>query len=314
MARTLRFAVAGSLALLSAACDGATTGSTDATSLASAFITTPAGFGATTSSYTSSDSANADTTGGYRGGGRHHGGPGGPGGHHDGDGCGANGLLMGFDFMGGGLGLDFMGGRGHGRPFDFTNLQGTCTTANGVTSCTSTQHGLDFVRTYAFTTAGGAAQTAFDSTTNTVVQTTRVTGTTTRRDSVTAVVDHSSQRTVSGLAAGSTQRTVSGTSAGTENLSGVDSAGVAFTAVRVIGDSISGIVIPVQNGRPTYPTAGTVIRSLRVTLTSAGATTQSARREVITYDGTATAKVVITHDGETKNCTLPLPHGRLTCQ
>jgi hypothetical protein len=82
----------------------------------------------------------------------------------------------------------------------------------------------------------------------------------------------------------------------------------------VIADSISGIVIPVQSGRATYPTAGTVVRSLRVTLTSAGATTQSARREAITYDGTATARVVITHDGETRSCTLPLPHGRLTCE
>jgi hypothetical protein len=35
---------------------------------------------------------------------------------------------------------------------------------------------------------------------------------------------------------------------------------------------------------------------------------------VITYDGTATAKVVITQDGTTQNCTLPLPRGRLTCQ
>jgi hypothetical protein len=34
---------------------------------------------------------------------------------------------------------------------------------------------------------------------------------------------------------------------------------------------------------------------------------------VITYDGSATAKVVITLNGVTENCTLPLPHGRLAC-
>ena len=39
-----------------------------------------------------------------------------------------------------------------------------------------------------------------------------------------------------------------------------------------------------------------------------------SRREVITYDGTSTAKVVITKDGATKNCTMPLPFGRLQCQ
>ena len=40
---------------------------------------------------------------------------------------------------------------------------------------------------------------------------------------------------------------------------------------------------------------------------------KSTRREVITYDGSNTAKIVITHDTKTKNCTLPLPHGHLTC-
>src|SRR5207302_126281 len=39
----------------------------------------------------------------------------------------------------------------------------------------------------------------------------------------------------------------------------------------------------------------------------------SSRKEVVTYDGSATAKVVITKNGTTKNCTLPLPFGRLNC-
>ena len=42
--------------------------------------------------------------------------------------------------------------------------------------------------------------------------------------------------------------------------------------------------------------------------------TSTSRREVITYNGTNTATVAITQDGTTKNCTLPLPRGRLTCQ
>ena len=37
------------------------------------------------------------------------------------------------------------------------------------------------------------------------------------------------------------------------------------------------------------------------------------RREVITYDGTAVAKVAITQNGTTKNCTRPLPRGPLSC-
>jgi hypothetical protein len=45
---------------------------------------------------------------------------------------------------------------------------------------------------------------------------------------------------------------------------------------------------------------------------AAPATTQ--RREVITFDGSAIAKMVVTKDGVTRNCTIPLPHGRPTCQ
>jgi hypothetical protein len=65
----------------------------------------------------------------------------------------------------------------------------------------------------------------------------------------------------------------------------------------------------------SYPTAGTVIRAMSATVTVSGQSpSTSSRREVITYDGSATAKVVITQDGTTQNCTLPLPHARLTCQ
>lgn len=316
MARSVTFALVGALAVLTAACSDTTTPSQDAISIDAAFVSTPTGFASTTSSYTSSDSSTSDTARGYRHGGRGgRGDRGGHRGHRDGDGCGANGLLLGFDFMGGGLGLDFLGGRGgRGRPFDFSGTSGNCSTAGGLTTCTSTRNGLTVTRVLAFSNASGAVQSAYDSTTNTVKVQTRVAGTTTRRDSVTAVVSHSSERTVSGLASGSTRRTVSGNSSGTENLSGKDSAGVAFTATRVIGDTIVGIVVPVQSGRATYPTAGTVTRSLRVAVTSAGSTKNSSRREVITYDGSSTARVVITKDGATRNCTLPLPHGRLSCQ
>jgi hypothetical protein len=317
MTRTLPLALVGALAVLGAACSDTTGTTQDALEVDAAFVSTPTGFGATSNSFSSDSSGGMEH--GYRHGGRRggrdgrHGGPGGPGGHHPGRG--PNGLPAGFDFMGGGLRLDFLGGPRDGRrPFDFGGASGDCTAAGGVTTCTSTHSGLTITRTLAFTSASGAAQAAFDSTTNAVRVRTSVSGTTVRRDSVTAVVSHASEQTVSGLARGSTQRTVSGTSAGTENLAGKDSAGVAFTATRAIGDTIVGIVIPVQSGRPSYPTAGTVTRSLRVSVTSAGTTKSSSRREVITYDGSSTAKVVITRDGATRTCTLPLPHGRPSCQ
>jgi hypothetical protein len=82
-----------------------------------------------------------------------------------------------------------------------------------------------------------------------------------------------------------------------------------------MGDATSGLVVPIDAGRPTYPTAGSVTRSMKVVVTYDGKSpTTSSRSEVITYDGSATAKLVITQDGVVKNCTVPLPHGRPSCQ
>jgi hypothetical protein len=139
-----------------------------------------------------------------------------------------------------------------------------------------------------------------------------VSGTVTRRDSSVSTVHHVSDQTVTGLAVGSTQRTVNGASRGDESTTGNSSSG-AFTAVRAVGDSIRGLVIPLENGRPTYPTAGTVIRQMKVTVTIAGQATTKERREVITYDGSNTATLVIMQDGTTKTCKLPLPRGIPSC-
>ena len=49
-----------------------------------------------------------------------------------------------------------------------------------------------------------------------------------------------------------------------------------------------------------------------VTIGTAAAQT-TTRREVVTYDGSATAKLTITQDGTTKSCTIALPRGRPSC-
>lgn len=132
--------------------------------------------------------------------------------------------------------------------------------------------------------------------------------------SATTTIQSTSDRTVSGLAQGSTQRTVNGTSAGQESTAGTSSRG-QFTATRMVGDTTRGLVVPVQaNGQP-YPTAGTVVRAIQATLTYAGqAAATLSRREVVTYDGSTTAKVEITENGTTRSCTRPLPRGGLSCQ
>jgi len=134
-----------------------------------------------------------------------------------------------------------------------------------------------------------------------------------RRDNDTSFVHDSSDRTVTGLAPGKKQRTVNGVSRGMETIHGTNSTG-SFVAIRTIGDTVTGVVIPVKVDSATFPTAGKVIRAAQVTVTYSGQSpTTSSRREVVTYDGSDTATIVITQDGTTKNCTMPLPHGRMVC-
>jgi hypothetical protein len=244
--------------------------------------------------------------------------------HHDGvnndgdhDGPGWGGL------MGGGLGQAWIGGIGFGPglgrgPFgDFDDANGcafsTTTNRNDCAAITRAG-GLTINRSYSFLDGAGNVEQAFDpSNTNTVNVKNSVTGTVTHHSTATSTVNSSSDFTVVGLASGSTQRTVDGTASGSETTTGTRG-GVAFTVARTADDKTVGLVIPIQDGRPTYPTAGTVTRSMSATVTKDGsAPSTSSRSEVITYDGSATANVVITQDGVTKNCTKPLPHGRLTC-
>jgi len=208
--------------------------------------------------------------------------------------------------MGGGMGADFRGegdrGRGPGRgPFGFgVNIDANCTVASGDVTCTRTINGLTAVTIYTIKDAAGAAQSKVG------------------RDGskVSATVSVSSDRTVTGLAPSSTQRTVNGTSRGTENSSGTNRDGQAFTSVRLSADTTTNLVVPVSTSgsAPAFPKSGKVVRYMKVTSTVAGSTaTTRERREVIEYDGSATAKVTITHDGTTKNCTISLPGGRPNC-
>lgn len=225
--------------------------------------------------------------------------------------------------MGGGIGEGWIGGIGFGSgfghgPFGDFDEDESCAfsaTSNRLECGPETHGGLTVTRSFSFLDASGAVQQKFIwGTTNTVNVQRTVSGTRKHHETATSTVNSSSDLTVTGLAAGSTQRTVDGKAAGTETTTGTKD-GVAFTATRVAGDTTSGLIIPIQDGRPTFPTAGTVIRAMEATITHDGqAPSTSSRREVVTFDGSSTAKVVITQDGVTKNCTKPLPHGPLSCQ
>jgi len=270
--------------------------------MASTFSAAPAGFEQTTSSFIGTEGIGAFEPS-FGGRGR---GPGGFGTFGFGPG-------FGIGFMGGGLDGAFLG-----EPLHPFNAGKNCvySSSAGIVACAdTTRDGLIVNRALKLTSARGQSQSTIDSTTNTIVTTVAVNGTATRRDSSTSAISETSTQTLGGLAKGSTQHTVDGSSAGTETTTGTSPEG-AFTAKRVAGDTVKGILIPVSTVDPfkTYPTAGTIIRSMSATVTISGQSpATSTRREVITYDGSPTAKVVISQNDSTQSCTVPLPRGRLTC-
>jgi len=286
--------------------------SEEALALSQAFATLPAGFTFTTNSFAANESVGDAFLPRMNG-------QGGPGGERRGERGGLD-RVDGHGMMGG-LGPDFFGGVGFGRgighgPFGGLVLRGTCAfnSGSGRVECSDTRGGLTIVASASYKTAGGTVQQAPDSTTDAVNVQTSVTGTVTRRDSAVSTINHTSNRTVTGLSSTATQRTVNGTARGEESTSGKTDSGVVFTATRLVGDTTTGLVIPIVSGKPTYPTAGKVIRQMKATVTLAGGSpTTRERREVITYDGSATATLVITKDGTTKTCKLPLPRGVPSC-
>jgi len=309
-----------------------------ASALTGAFSTVPVGYGDLTSSFVGTPASAVPAAGLWLGGGR--------------DGGLARSSLMGGGIQGAFVGDGGGFGRGLAGPFGGgLSCTSTFNAASGRVVCDAvTQNGLTITRSAQYKNAAGTVQQAFDSaTTNSVNVQSSVTGTVTYTPdsssnrgpgrggrggacwgdgrgpgglllgdtativSATTNVNNVSERTVTGLASGSTQRTVNGASRGQESTTGTSSRGT-FTATRVAGDTTTGVIIPVTTDGKSYPTAGTVIRAMQASLTYTGQDAATvSRREVITYDGSATAKVVITENGTTRNCTRPLPRGPLTC-
>ena len=339
MNRTVaRLMFAGLPVLAAAGCSDSTglNSALNQAALQAALTTVPIGFGDLSTSFVGTAASTAGSAGVWVGGG------------HDAgfDHAGLMGGGLHDDFAGGVIFSSRGGNRG---PFG-GGLPCTATfnAATGRVVCADvTNHGITVSRSAQYLTSAGAVQQAFDTlTTNSVNVQSAVAGTltfnraadsassddhgkdswgrgrgeggrllgdTSRILTASTVIATSSNRTTTGLAQGSTQRTVNGTSSGNESTTGTSSRG-SFTATRTVGDTTTGLVIPVSTTTATYPTAGTVIRSIQATLAYTGSAAVSlVRREVVTYDGTATAKVVITENGTTKNCTRALPHGSLTC-
>jgi hypothetical protein len=294
------------LAAVTACADTTANNALDANAFGAAFNVVPAAFTNVESSFmggTETEGFIGDAAGEMRHQGRGH-----RGGGHGRGGPGFGGL------MGGGLFHGLEGLAGGGRPGS-VDLTGCTLSGARVTCPDETRNGVTITRSFAFATATGTAQAAPDATTNSVNATKTVAGTMTRRNGEVSTVNHTSDRTVTGLAEGSTQRTINATSSGTETTTFENRDGVSVTLQHSASDAVRNVIVPVTNGTQSYPTAGTVERSMTVTITEEGSAPETlTRSEVLTYDGSATAKLVIIVNGATKTCSLPLPHGRPVCE
>jgi hypothetical protein len=328
MSRTTRVLFTGTTALALAACaDFTSSGADNTLELSPVFQSVPAGFSATMSSFDSAGDLGmpffpSDLRGDALGGG---GGPDSARRHDDrrGDGDrrhgfggpGIRGILM-----GGGLGKDFLGlspfGRGRRGPFSAFHLPDSCTfdaTSGRVTCPDKVRDWITIASSYKFEDAAGVAQPKYDTAATDLVNArVAVNGTKVRRDSSTSTISHRSDATVTGLATGSTERTLDGTAAAMETTTGVRDS-IAFSLVRTASDTVTGLVIPLKEDRPTIPSAGVVIRNMGISITKAGETRSKTRREQITFDGTNVVSVIITQDGVTHNCTITLPGRKLVC-
>ena len=341
-----RLSIAGLATLAVVACSDSTGSSNDtltASALAAALGSVPIGYGDLTSSFIGAAASDAPAAGLWLGGGREA--------RFDRGELMGGGMRD--EFLGG---VMFDGRGGHRGPFGGgLGCSGTFDAASGRVVCAdAVRNGITVKRSAQYKDAAGAVQQAFDTLTTNSVNTQsstsgtltfdraadsasdrgpgggfggehhwgrgrgpegRLLGDTSTVLTASTTINSSSSRTVTGLAQGSTQRTVNGASAGTESTTGTSTRG-SFTASRTVGDTTSGLVIPVATSTTTrpYPTAGATIRSIQASLQYTGESAVSlTRREVVTYDGSATAQVVITENGTTKNCTKPLPRGRLSC-
>src|SRR5689334_4738627 len=292
MNRTLtRLSVAGLATLAVVGCTDTTSSSNSALSasaLAAALGSVPVGYGELASSFIGASASDAPAAGLWLGGGREA--------RFDrGDLMGGgmrDEFLGGIMFEGRGghrgpFGGPFGGGLG---------CTGTFDAGSGRVACADvTRNGITVKRSAQYKDAAGAVQQAFDTlTTNSVNTQSSTSGTLTfdrAADSASnrgpgggfggehhwgrgrgpegkllgdtstvltasTTINSSSSRTVTGLAQGSTQRTINGASAGTESTTGTSSRG-SFSASRTVGDTTTGLVIPVASSStgPAYPTA-----------------------------------------------------------
>jgi hypothetical protein len=202
--------------------------------------------------------------------------------------------------------------------------------ASGQFGCADARKGnVNLTRKVIFRDADGNVQSSFDKTTTASVEVqTSADGTTSRPGGGTATIHRTGDMITSGLAGEETTHTLNGTEQGTVDGAWTLPDGTMATESTTISDSTHNLVIPVPaksdgmrpggpgaglNVPPPFPLSGSRTHATTTTSTRGSETKTTSLTRTETFDGTGVVQVVITINGETKNCTVDLVSHTNTC-
>jgi hypothetical protein len=199
--------------------------------------------------------------------------------------------------------------------------------STGQFSCPDTHKGgLSLTRKVILRDAAGNVQSSFDKTTTESIEVqTSADGTTARPGGGTATIHRTGDMITSGLAGEETTRTLNGTEQGTVDAAWTLPDGTSATETTTISDSTQNLVMPVPAKTdggglqppplpaPRFPLSGSRTHSTTTTSTKGTETKTSSSSRTETFDGSGIVQVVMTVNGQTKNCTVDLASHTSTC-
>jgi len=185
--------------------------------------------------------------------------------------------------------------------------------------------GLSLTRKFILRDAAGNIQSSFDKTTTESIEVqTSADGTISRPGGGTVTIHRTGDMTTSGLAGTETTHTLNGTEQGTVDGAWTLPDGTKATENTTIADSTQNMVIPVpvKDGggtmqppppAPRFPLSGSRTHATTTTSTKGTETKSTSSSRTETFDGTGIVQVVMTVNGQTKNCTVDLSNHTSTC-
>jgi hypothetical protein len=176
------------------------------------------------------------------------------------------------------------GGWQDGCPFDAPSGRFVCPT--------QTRENMTMARSYAFKTAAGQAQSAYDAATTESANFRSTLSGAVTHDGWSATISRERDMTESGLAGAETQHTINGVGSGTESRSRHTDGGDRSYTMSTVA-TFTNVVVPFPRSRGEWPVSGTVTRAVTATRDGAAGSETRTRTTTLTFNGTRFATMVV---------------------